>query len=290
MQLNQKLAEGKFVILAEMEPPKGADPGVMVRQARRVKELVDGFLVPEMNKAVMRMSSLGGAVVLQQNGMQALMQVCCRDRNRIALQADLLAASACGVQAVMAVRGEDVRFGDHPDAKAVYDLDEMTLLDAIQKMQQGKDLAGVDLMSAPRFLVGTSVNAAARGEPLEHELEAMAEKRKKGVSFWVTPPVFDLDAFGPFMNRIDRSKTPILPNVLLLKSAGMARYMARNLENISIPDSLIFRIQSAPDRVQECIRIAAETISAIKAKGFAGVLLSTIGWEDKLPDILEQVR
>lgn len=290
MQLNQKLAEGKFVILAEMEPPKGADPSIMVRQARRVKELVDGFLVPEMNKAVMRMSSLGGAVVLQQNGMQALMQVCCRDRNRLALQADLLAASACGVQAVMAVRGEDVRFGDHPDAKAVYDLDERTLLDAIQKMQQGKDLAGVDLTAAPRFLIGTSVNAAAKGEPLEQELEAMAEKRKKGVSFWVTPPVFDLDAFGPFLNRIDRTQTPILPTVLLLKSAGMARYMARNLENISIPDSLISRIQSAPDRVQECIRIAAETISAIKAKGFAGVLLSTIGWEDKMPDILEQVR
>ncbi|MEW6259033.1 MAG: methylenetetrahydrofolate reductase [Thermodesulfobacteriota bacterium] len=290
MQLNQKLAEGKFVILAEMEPPKGADPSIMIRQARRVKELVDGFLVPEMNKAVMRMSSLGGAVVLQQNGMQALMQVCCRDRNRLALQADLLAASACGVQAVMAVRGEDVRFGDHPDAKAVYDLDERTLLDAIQKMQQGKDLAGVDLTAAPRFLIGTSVNAAAKGEPLEQELEAMAEKRKKGVSFWVTPPVFDLDAFGPFLNRIDRTQTPILPTVLLLKSAGMARYMARNLENISIPDSLISRIQSAPDRVQECIRIAAETISAIKAKGFAGVLLSTIGWEDKMPDILEQVR
>jgi len=290
MQLNQKLAEGKFVILAEMEPPKGADPSIMVRQSRRVKELVDGFLVPEMNKAVMRMSSLGGAVVLQQNGMQALMQVCCRDRNRLALQADLLAASACGVQAVMAVRGEDVRFGDHPDAKAVYDLDELMLLDAIQKMQQGKDLAGVDLSTPPRFLVGASVNAAAKGEPLEHELEAMDEKRKKGVSFWVTPPVFDLDAFGPFMNRIDRSKTPIFPTVLLLKSAGMARYMARNLENISIPDSLIFRIQSAPDRVQECVRIAAETISAVKAKGFAGVLISTIGWEDRLPDILEQIR
>lgn len=290
MQLNQKLAEGKFVILAEMEPPKGADPSIMVRQSRRVKELVDGFLVPEMNKAVMRMSSLGGAVVLQQNGMQALMQVCCRDRNRLALQADLLAASACGVQAVMAVRGEDVRFGDHPDAKAVYDLDELMLLDAIQKMQQGKDLAGIDLSTSPRFLVGASINAAAKGEPLEHELEAMAEKRKKGVSFWVTPPVFDLDAFGPFMNRIDRSKTPILPTVLLLKSAGMARYMARNLEHISIPDSLIFRIQSAPDRVQECVRIAAEAISAVKAKGFAGVLISTIGWEDRLPDILEQIR
>lgn len=290
MQLDQKFAEGKFVILAEMEPPKGADPSIMIRQARRVKELVDGFLVPEMNKAVMRMSSLGGAVVLQQNGMQAIMQVCCRDRNRLALQADLLAASACGIQAVMAVRGEDVRFGDHPEAKSVYDLDELGLLDALQKMQQGKDMAVVDLTAIPRFLVGASINAAAKGEPLETELDAITEKRKKGVSFWVTPPVFDLDAFGPFLNRIDRSKTPLLPTVVLLKSAGMARYMARNLENISIPESLVLRIQSAPDRVQECIRIAAETISAVKAKGFAGVILSTIGWEDRLPDILEQVR
>ena len=287
MHLQSKMEAGEFVLLAEMEPPKGADTAAMVRAARRVKEGVDAFLVPEMSNAVMRMSALGGAVTLRQSGMETVMQMCCRDRNRLALQADLLAASACGISAVMAVSGTDPRFGDHPEAQAVNDISVMELLEALQKLQSGRDLAGIELKGAPDFLVGSFLNIHVKGEGLERELEAVEEKIRRGARFFITSPVFDTAALGPFMNRIDRKQVFILPTVLLLKSAGMARYMVRNVEHISIPESLIDRIQRGPDKVRECTRIAAETIQKLKSEGFGGVSISTIGWEDRLPDILE---
>lgn len=287
MHLQSKMEAGEFVLLAEMEPPKGADTAAMVRAARRVKEGVDAFLVPEMSNAVMRMSALGGAVTLRQSGMETVMQMCCRDRNRLALQADLLAASACGISAVMAVSGTDPRFGDHPEAQAVNDISVMELLEALQKLQSGRDLAGIELKGAPDFLVGSFLNIHVKGEGLERELEAVEEKIRRGARFFITSPVFDTAALGPFMNRIDRKQVFILPTVLLLKSAGMARYMVRNVEHISIPESMIDRIQRGPDKVRECTRIAAETIQKLKSEGFGGVSISTIGWEDRLPDILE---
>jgi methylenetetrahydrofolate reductase (NADPH) len=289
MHLKTKIEAGEFVVLAEMEPPKGADISSMIKNARRVKEQVDAFLIPEMSNAVMRMSSLGGAIALQQSGMETVMQICCRDRNRLALQADLLAASACGISNVMAVSGQDPRFGDHHQAKAVYDITLMELLESLKKLQDGKDMAGIDLRGSPRFLVGSTVQAEAKGETLETEIELLNQKSSSGARFFITPPVFDLSAFGPFINRIDRSRIAVIPTVLLLKSAGMARYMSRNVEHVVIPESVITRIQNAPDKVRECIQIAAEMIAALRSEGFNGVSVSTIGWEDKLPDILERI-
>jgi methylenetetrahydrofolate reductase (NADPH) len=289
MHLKTKIEAGEFVVLAEMEPPKGADISSMIKNARRVKEQVDAFLIPEMSNAVMRMSALGGAISLQQSGMETVMQICCRDRNRLALQADLLAASACGISNVMAVSGQDPRFGDHHQAKAVYDITLMELLESLKKLQDGKDMAGIDLKGSPRFLVGSTVQAEAKGESLETEIELLNQKSSSGARFFITPPVFDLSAFGPFINRIDRSRIAVIPTVLLLKSAGMARYMSRNVEHVVIPESVITRIQNAPDKVRECIQIAAEMIAALRSEGFSGVSVSTIGWEDKLPDILERI-
>ena len=189
----------------------------------------------------------------------------------------------------MAVAGQDPRFGDHHQAKAVYDITLMELLESLKKLQDGKDMAGIDLKGAPRFLVGSTVQAEAKGESLEAEIELLNQKNHSGARFFITPPVFDLSAFGPFINRIDRSRIAVIPTVLLLKSAGMARYMARNVEHVFIPESVVNRIQNAPDKVRECIQIAAETIAALRSEGFSGVLVSTIGWEDKLPDILERI-
>jgi len=289
MHLKTKIESGEFVVLAEMEPPKGADVSSLIKNARRVKEQVDAFLIPEMSNAVMRMSALGGAITLQQAGMETVMQICCRDRNRLALQADLLAASACGISNVMAVSGQDTRFGDHHQAKAVYDITLMELLESLKKLQDGKDMAGIDLRGSPRFLVGSTVQAQAKGESLEAEIELLNQKSSSGARFFITPPVFDPGFFGPFMNRIDRSRIAVIPTVLLLKSAGMARYMSRNVEHVVIPDAVITRIQNAPDKVRECIQIAAEMIAALRSEGFSGVSVSTIGWEDKLPDILERI-
>ena len=167
MGLKQKFEAGEFVVLAEMEPPKGADASVMLANAQKLKGRVDAFVVPEMSNAVMRMGSLGGGMILQSRGMDVVIQVNCRDRNRIAIQADLLAANGCGIDNVMVVRGEDPSFGDHHQARAVYDIDLPELLRAIQGLQQGRDMAGIELNGAPSFLVGSTVDAGSRDKSPE---------------------------------------------------------------------------------------------------------------------------
>ncbi len=286
MHLKSKLDAGKFAVLAEIIPPKGTDVTAMVANATKVKGVVDAFVIPEMTSAVMRMSSLGGALILQGKGLETVMQVCCRDRNRLSLQADLLAANRCGVRNIMAVTGEDPSFGDHHEAKAVYDIDLFELLQGIKDLQTGKDMAGIDLVGSPQFLTGSSINTGAQGDALKAEIDDMNKKIEAGVDFFITPPVFDLTAIEPFLEKVDHQKIHIIPTVLLLKSLGMARYMARNVAHVHIPDELITRIQKAGDKVRECILIASETIETFKKKGFCGVHIATIGWEGKLPEIL----
>ena len=286
MSLERKLAANEFVILAEMDPPKGTDVSRMVENALRVKGKVDAFVVPEMSNAVMRMSALGGAMILQGKGMQTVMQVCCRDRNRLALQADLLSAGACGIETVMAVHGESPSYGDHHEARAVYDLDLMALFNAIKLLQSGKDMAGVDLAGAPKFLVGATVNAGVKDSALDLEVDDMRRKIDAGVQFFILPPVFDLNAIEPFLSKARGLGTCVIPTVLLIKSLGMARYIARHMPQAYLPESMIKRIQGAPDKIQECLRIASEAVALVRREEYGGVMLSTMGWEDKLPDVL----
>ncbi len=286
MALKRNLEAGQFVILAEMEPPKGVDVTGFVNNALKVKGAIDAFLIPEMSNAVMRISSLGGAMLLQSKGMETVMQVCCRDRNRLALQADLLAAYACGISTIMAVTGEDPTFGDHHKAKAVYDVGMIELLHGIRGLQDGKDMAGVELAGAPDFMVGGAVNTGLSGQALEAELKELEDKINAGVRFLITPPIFDLSVLDRLGQIIPRKDVKIIPTVLLLKSMGMARYIARNVSHIHVPDEIITRLQKTGDKVRECILIAQETIKACKDKGFSGVLISTMGWENKLPEII----
>ncbi len=289
MDLKRKLETGNFAILAEIEPPKGTDISAMVNNAAKVKEEVTAFVVPEMSNAVMRMSALGAAMILEAKRMETVMQVCCRDRNRIALQADLLAASACGITNVMAVTGEDPSFGDHHQAAAVYDITIDELLQTIQGLKKGKDMAGIELSGKPDFIVGSMVNSGLEGTALDQEIDAMKRKMDAGARFFITPPLFDISSIEPFMNKINTSDVHIIPTVILLKSLGMARYMSRNMKHVYIPDELVKRIQKAPDKVRECIRIAQESVSAVKKNEFSGAMISTIGWEDRLYDIIHGI-
>jgi len=289
MGLKQKIESGDFAILAEMEPPKGVDVSGMIRNAQRVKGMVDAFVVPEMSNAVMRMSSLGGAMILQSKGMETVMQLNCRDRNRLALQADLLAANGCGISNVMAVKGEDTGFGDHHQARGVYDIDLSELLATIDTLQQGRDMAGVELQGAPVFLVGSTVEAGAMDKSPELIMDEIKQLNQAGTRFFITPPLFDIGAIEPVWKRIDRDTVKIIPTVLLLKSLGMARYIARNVSHTFIPDALIDRIQDAPDTSRACLEIASESVGLLKREGFSGVLLATIGWEEKLPEIIKRI-
>ena len=290
MQLKRRLEASEFAVLAEIEPPKGVDTSQMVANAKRAKDHVDAFVVSEMSNAVMRMSSLGAAMILQKQGIEAVVQVCCRDRNRIALQADLLAAYGCGIGNVMAVTGQDPSYGDHHKARPVYDIDIFELLQVIQDLQKGRDMAGIELAGSPAFLVGSTIDAGAKGKSPELELEEMNKKIEAGASFFITPPLFDVESLKPFMKRTDRQKTIIIPTVLLLKSLGMARYIARNMQDVYVPEELIERIRKSPDKVRECVRIAGELVTTLKQEGFAGVLLATLGWEHKLPEILDLLK
>ena len=285
MPLKEKLTSGEFVILAEIEPPKGTDVSDMVGAATSVKRMVDAFVVPEMNNAVMRLSSLGGSLLLQTKGLETVLQVCCRDRNRLALQGDLLAAQALGVANVMVVSGDEITHGDHHQAKPVNDLNLLELLAAIQTLQTGRDLAGVDLKGSPQFLVGATVKVTNDAGALKQELAELDKKIAAGARFFTTQPVFNVEALDKFRQQVGKRQAAIIPTVMLLKSVGMARYINAHME-MKIPEAFVTRIQKSSDRVRECVQIASEFVAAVKKQGFPGVLVSTVGWEDKLPSIL----
>jgi methylenetetrahydrofolate reductase (NADPH) len=290
MPLQDRIRSGRFVILGEFEPPKGADFSPFLKSATGVRGRVDAIVVPEMANAVLKASSLGGCAFFQQEGIETVLQVCCRDRNRLALQSDILSAAALGVRNIMAVQGEDIRFGDHPQARAVNDLDLMGLLEAVQKLQGGKDLAGIELRGSPNFCVGSTLDTGAPGGLLTIELENLRKKIDLGVEYVVTNPIFDVRLFEQFVKRLQAMKIAVIPTVLLLKSAGMARYIDRNIKGISIPAEMIRDIQKAPDKVGACVRIAAEIVTRMRDMGMAGVLISTVGWEDKLSQILDEAK
>jgi methylenetetrahydrofolate reductase (NADPH) len=289
MQLRQKIEAGEFIVLAEMEPPKGVDVGEMVANAKRVKDGVDAFVVPEMSNAVMRLSSLGGAMVLQNEGLPTVFQVCCRDRNRLAIQGDLLAAYALGITNVMAVAGEEPSFGDHHQARSVYDIDLITLIGVIDRLRQGRDMAGIELSGAPDFLIGSTAEAGSKGKSTEIETEEIMKRAGAGARFFITTPIFDTALLEAYQKKIDRRTAVLIPTVLLLKSLGMARYIGKNLPHVHVPEALIDRIAGAPDKVRECIQIAADTVADLRRQGYGGVYLATLGWEQKLPEIIGRI-
>ena len=286
MSLKSKFEAGEFAILVEAEPPKGADISTMIAHAEPIKDQVDAFVVPEMSNAILRMSALGAAIALQNKGLETAMQINCRDRNQLALQADLLAAGGCGICNIIAVPGDDPKIGDHPQAKAVNELSLIELLQAAKSLQQGHDLGGNPLSSAPDFLLGATANAGAKAGDLTQEISISKESITAGAQFFITPPLFDLASIEPYLQQIDRKTTKIIPTILLLKSVGMARYIKQTQDNVEIPDQVIDRIRKASDKAKACTDIAKEMLAALKEAGFAGAMISTVGWEHKLAEIL----
>jgi 5,10-methylenetetrahydrofolate reductase len=280
-----KLKSREFVVAAEMETPKGVDISDFVTNARQLKGRVDAVLVPDMSFAVMRLSAMAGAVVLKEQGLEPIVQFNCRDRNRLALQSDLLGAQVLGLRNVMAVEGEGVQMGDHLNAKAVYDLSASEFLQAAGTLCRGQDLAGQELLGRPRFCLGAPIGQWSDPASLGLRLAEAQSAVKMGASFLVAPPVFDLEAFGTLVREAQGMKVPLIASVLLLKSVGMARYLNQNLPGMNISEQIIKRIRTASDRPAECVKIAAETMRALKSM-CGGVLLLTAGWESRLPEIL----
>jgi 5,10-methylenetetrahydrofolate reductase len=205
----------------------------------------------------------------------------------LALQADLLAAYALGISNVMAVEGVEPSMGDHHRAHPVHDLDLLELIEAMGNLQSGRDLAGSELHGAPSYCVGSTITTGRSEALWDNEFEGLKRKMEAGATFFITQPVFHLPSLSGFLRRAEEHKAVIIPTILLLKSVGMARYIEQHLEQVHIPGELITRIQKAPDKAGECTRIARELVYTLRDTGCRGVLISTIGWEDRLPDILD---
>jgi len=289
MSFQKRLLAGDFVVLAEFDPPKGVDASDLVSNLIKIKGRVDGVIVPEMAQAVMRMSAMGGAALMQQHGMETIMQICSRDRNRLALQGDVLAAYFLGIKNLLVVPGEEIMYGDHIDAKQFADIDELTLLGAIKGLQNGVDMAGMELKGSPKFVTGCSIKPAKNEIALEAELELAQKKVKEGAQFMITPPVFNINAFTYFMEKAKGLGIPVIATVFLLKSVGVARYISTNVPGPPIPEEMISRLRKAPDRINECINIAGELITSLKEL-CQGVQLVTMGWENRLPAILDAAK
>jgi 5,10-methylenetetrahydrofolate reductase len=286
MSFQKRLAAGEFVVLSEMDTPKGVDISELITNARRIKSRVDAVTVPDMDNGVMRLSAIGGAVLMQQHGIEAVMHICGRDRNRMALQGDLLASHVLGVENFLVVRGEILVNSDHRDAKPVDDLDEVSLLRAIQSLREGVDLAGFKLKGIPRLFAGATVSACPDEKAMEEELLLARRKVEAGAGFLVVPAIFDLSHFERFLSPFKTLGVPILATVFLLKSVGIARYISINEPAAHISEDLIRRIRKSQDRDMECLRIAAETIDALKGM-VQGVKIETVGWEHRLSVILD---
>ena len=286
MSFQKRLSRDEFVVLAEMDTPKGVDISELITNARRIKGRVDAVVIPDMGDGMMRMSALGGAVLMHQQGIEAIIHVFCRDRNRMALQGDILTAHVLGIQNLVVVQGEDMSYGDHRDAKPVNDLDELGLLAAIRSLQEGVDMAGFDLKGNPSFTVGCTMAPWADTQAMDAEMEFAKKKVEAGAQFIITPPVFDMDRFASFLENAKGLGVPIIATVFLLKSVGIARYMATNEPGMYISEQMIKRIRQSPDREMEGIRIAGETVASLREVS-QGVQIVTLGWEYQLPAILD---
>jgi len=287
MGFQESLSAGKFVITSEIGPPKGTHVQEMLADAELIRGRVDAINVTDLQSSVMRLGSMAVCHLLQEKGLEAIFQVTCRDRNRLALQADLLSASVLGIKNVLALTGDYASLGDHPQAKPVFDLDSVNLLKVIKTLEGGTDMVGNALQGAPKFCIGAVVNPG--GNPVEAQLFKMEKKIKAGATFFQTQAVYDVGAFENFMKRVAPFKVPVLAGIILLKSAGMARFMNKNVAGVFVPEPLIQKMAKAEDRVKTSIEIGAELIRNLKGM-CQGVHIMPIGWESKVPALLDAAK
>ncbi len=286
-KLKQAFESGKFVVTAEAGPLKGTDITELEEISKILKDKVDAINVTDQQSSVMRLGSLAVSHLMVGWGIEPIYQVTCRDRNRIALQSDLLSAAVLGIQNVMALTGDLPSSGDHPQAKPVYDLDSVSLLSVIQGLNDGKDMMGNPLVGKTDFFAGAVVNPGADTEAAyELQIIKMEKKIAAGAKFFQTQAVYDPVLFEKFMKRVVHFKVPVLVGVIPLKSAGMAKFMNKNVAGVSVPQAMIDKISKAEDKTKTGIEMCAELIKQLKGT-CQGVHIMPIGWEKKVPQILE---
>ena len=275
----------KFLVTMEVNPPKGTDLSEILSAVKLTGSWVDAINVTDGSGAIMRACSLAVAKAVLDAGVDPILQMTCRDRNRLALQGDLLGAAILGIQNVLVLTGDDPKSGDHPEAKPVFDVNSATLMQVTKGLTQGKDMSGKELTGSPKLCIGAAADPGAKD--LEVEAQKLKAKIDGGAEFFQTQAVFDASPLKAFMQRAKPLGRPVLAGILLVKSAKMARYMNEHVWGIHVPDTIIERFERAEDKKAECIAVTVELIKYVK--GIAdGIHLYALGWESLVPEILKK--
>ena len=286
-RFKEALNSGKFIITTEVAPPKGTNLEKMFHCIEILKDRVDGINVTDHQSSVMRFPSIGGCLAIKERGGEPILQMTCRDRNRLALQAELLFANTRGIGNVLCLTGDAVPVGDHKEAKGVFDLDSSQLLKTIRLLESGQDMGGNKLDGAVQFCAGAIVTPEAH--PIEPQLIKFEKKVEAGAEFFQTQAIYDLENFNQFMQYARKFPVKILAGIILLSSARMAKYMTENVPGIFVPQDLIDELAAAPkgEVLAKGIEIAGRMITALKKDSICdGVHIMAIGREEVVPDIL----
>lgn len=292
--LERLLRQEEFVVTGELGPPRGADRSVIEEKAGILRGYADAFNITDCQTAVVRMSSIAAGAILSGMGVEPIIQMTCRDRNRIAMQSDLLGAAAIGAKNLLCLTGDHQKFGDHPSARGVFDLDSIQLIQMVKDMRDGKRLqSGEEISVAPRFFIGAAANPFA--DPFHYRAVRLGKKIAAGADFIQTQIVYDVERFREWMKIVRdmglHKEAYILAGVAPFKSAGMAKYMKKSVPGMEVPDTLIERMVSAKkeDKRAEGIRICVEIIEQVRAiEGVAGVHVMAIEWEEAVPVIVDK--
>lgn len=292
--LHQVLSKGEFAVTGECGPPRGASKEVITQKAALLKGFVDAVNVTDNQTAIVRMSSIAACTHILQEGLEPIVQMVVRDRNRIALQSDLLGAYSLGIRNILCLSGDHQAFGSQPDALNVFDIDSMNLIRMVRTMrEEGRDMSGYELLEPPRMFVGAAANPFA--DPFDFRIIRLSKKVEAGADFIQTQCVYNLERFTEWL-RLAREeglteKVFILAGVTPLKSAGMARYMKNRVAGMDVPDEFIKRMESSPKKkaAEEGINICLEIVTQLKEmKGVHGVHIMAIEWEEKVAEIVQR--
>ena len=286
-KLAERIASDTFVVTSELNPPKGIDLTSLLSRASELAGRVDGFNLTDSHTARMSMSPLAAAHLIMDHGHEPIVQLTTRDRNRIALQSDLLGAAALGIPNVVLMGGDDPGAGDHPGAKPVFDFDTEVLIRAAHQLTTGTDFGGKTLVGTPKLFIGAVVNPGAAN--LDREIQRMEEKVNAGASFFQTQAIYDSPAFEAFIRRVEHLKVAILAGIIPIKSVTMAHYMNQNVPGVDVPDWIIQRIADTNDVEFGSSAISAHILRQVRGCT-QGVHIMAMGWERLIPDILDQAE
>ena len=290
--LEKILESGKFAVTAEAGPPKGTSPAVIQRKAEMLRHCCDAVNITDNQTAIVRMSSLAGCVITRQAGVEPVMQMVVRDRNRLALQADILGAIALGVGNFLCLSGDHQKFGNHPQAKGVFDIDSIQLIQMMKQMRDEKKfLNGDEISGDVPMYIGAAANPFA--DPFEYRVKRLAKKVKAGVDFIQTQAVYDVPRFARYMKMacdmgLDK-KVHVLAGVIPIRSLGMARYMRDYVSGVTVPDEIITRLEKAEKAKEEGVKIILDIIEQLKEiPGVHGIHIMAVGWEDIVQEMVEK--